>query len=63
MLFRSPGVIESKMTQELDNSLLELIPLGRFGKPCEVAEVVFFLAQKATYIHGEVINISGGMVR
>ena len=39
------------------------IPLKRVGKPEDVAECVFFLADKASYVTGEVLNISGGMVR
>ncbi|MBE0495273.1 MAG: SDR family oxidoreductase [Campylobacterales bacterium] len=59
----APGVIESDMVHEVDKNITRMIPLGRFGKPEEVAEVVFFLGDKATYVQGEVINISGGMVR
>jgi 3-oxoacyl-[acyl-carrier protein] reductase len=59
----APGIIESEMTQEVDKAMVKMIPLGRFGKAEEVAEVVFFLAHKASYVHGEIINISGGMVR
>lgn len=59
----APGIIESQMSENLDKSMSKMIPLGRFGKPEEVAEVVFFLGDKATYVNGEIINISGGMVR
>lgn len=59
----APGVIESQMIHEVDKGITKLIPLGRLGKPEEVAEVVFFLGDKASYVQGEVINISGGMVR
>jgi 3-oxoacyl-[acyl-carrier protein] reductase len=39
------------------------IPLGRFGKPEEVAELALFLSsEKSDYITGQVINIDGGMV-
>jgi len=41
----------------------KMIPMKRFGKPEEVAEVIFFLADKASYMTAEVVNISGGMVR
>lgn len=51
------------MIHNVDKNITNLIPAKRFGKPEEVAEVVFFLGDKATYVNGEVINISGGMVR
>ena len=60
----APGLIESEMTEDLPlKEMKKSIPLRRIGKPEEVAEVVFFLADKATYITAETINISGGMVR
>ena len=59
----APGVIESDMIHSVDKNILNLIPSKRVGTPEEVAEVVFFLGDKATYVNGEVINISGGMVR
>jgi 3-oxoacyl-[acyl-carrier protein] reductase len=60
----APGLIESEMTKDLDlKELKKTIPLKRIGKPEEVAECVFFLADKASYITAEVLNISGGMVR
>lgn len=60
----APGFIESEMTKELDRTMVKkTIPLGRVGKPEEVAEAVLFLAHKASYITAETVNISGGMVR
>jgi 3-oxoacyl-[acyl-carrier protein] reductase len=59
----APGVIESEMVHAVDKNITDLIPCKRLGRPEEVAEVVFFLGDKATYVNGEVINISGGMVR
>jgi 3-oxoacyl-[acyl-carrier protein] reductase len=42
--------------------MLNLIPLGRFGQPEEVAEAVAFLvSDKAAYITGQVIHVNGGM--
>ena len=60
----APGLIESEMTKDLDiKNIKKDIPLKRIGEPKEVAECVFFLADKASYVTGEVLNISGGMVR
>ncbi|WP_024954802.1 3-oxoacyl-ACP reductase FabG [Sulfurospirillum arcachonense] len=59
----APGVIKSQMVEEVDKNIVKMIPAGRLGEPEEVAEVAYFLGDKATYINGEVINISGGMVR
>ena len=60
----APGLIESEMTKDLDiKSIKKDIPLKRIGEPKEVAECVFFLGDKASYVTGEVLNISGGMVR
>ena len=60
----APGLIESEMTKDLDfKNIKKTIPLNRIGKPEDVAECVFFLADKASFVTGEVLNISGGMVR
>ena len=63
----APGFIDTKMTEVLPpaikQKMLDAIPMGRFGKPEDVAEVVAFLASDASaYVTGQVINISGGMV-
>lgn len=59
----APGFIASDMTKDLDEKALKsMIPVGRFGKPEEVAAVVTFLAsEKASYITGEVISVNGGL--
>ncbi|MDR0540736.1 MAG: 3-oxoacyl-ACP reductase FabG [Dysgonamonadaceae bacterium] len=59
----APGFIETDMTKDLNqDELKKLVPAQRFGKPEEVAELVAFLASdKANYITGQVINISGGL--
>ena len=61
----APGFIETEMTKELPAELqkrfLENIPLGRIGRPQEVAEVVTFLATKGSYITGSVIHVNGGL--
>jgi len=59
----APGFIKTDMTKELDEKEHKrLIPMARFGKPEEVAEVVAFLSsKKASYITGEVISVNGGL--
>ena len=59
----APGFIETDMTRDLpQDELKQLVPMGRFGKPEEVASLVAFLASdEAAYITGEVININGGL--
>lgn len=60
----APGLIESEMTAEMDlKNMKKGIPLRRIGKPEEVAECVLFLADKASYVTGEILNISGGLAR
>lgn len=61
--FVAPGLIDTEATASLlDESARSSIPLGRVGRPEEVAAAVSFLASdRAAYITGEVISIDGGM--
>jgi 3-oxoacyl-[acyl-carrier protein] reductase len=63
----APGVIETEMIGALNKrtreGFLESIPLKRFGRPHEVAAVVRFLASDdASYITGETICVTGGLI-
>ena len=62
----APGLIETDMTASLSDKAKEAmvaqIPLGRAGKPEDIAAVVAFLvSDQASYITGQVIHVSGGM--
>lgn len=61
----APGMIETSMIKGVREEVLEeykkQIPLGRFGKPEEVANAILFVAsEEASYITGQVIPITGG---
>jgi len=61
----APGFIETDMTNDLkSDDIIQFIPLGRYGKPEEVAGTIRFLAAdpSAAYITGQVFNVDGGMV-
>ena len=63
----APGFIDTEMTEVLSDAVKEAaatqIPLGKFGKPEDVAKAVTFLASEdAGYITGQVIQVDGGMV-
>lgn len=61
----APGFVDTGMTAEIPptarEALLATIPLGRVGRPEEVADVVAFLASRATYVHGSVLHVNGGL--
>lgn len=62
----APGFIETEMTEVLSDAVKEAsvaqIPLGRFGKPEDIAKTAVFLASDdAGYITGQVIQVDGGM--
>jgi len=63
----SPGFISTTMTENLDdekkNSYLSRIPMSRFGKPDDIANIVYFLAsEESSYITGQNFHVNGGML-
>ena len=62
----APGIVETDLIAGMKDAdrrkMLDLVPLGRFAEPAEVAEVVAFLASdRARYITGEVLQVNGGL--
>ena len=63
----APGFIDTDMTKALSDdqrdSLVGHVPLGRLGRPDEVAAAVLFLASEgAAYVTGSTIHVNGGML-
>ncbi|NLY67925.1 MAG: 3-oxoacyl-[acyl-carrier-protein] reductase [Tissierellia bacterium] len=63
----APGLIETDMTlalkEDIRDSLVKNIPMGRLGTVQDIANIVIFLAsEKSNYITGQVINVDGGMI-
>ena len=61
----APGFIDTEMTEELPEevkqTILSKIPMGRTGSADEIADVVAFLATRGSYINGSVLHVNGGM--
>lgn len=63
----APGFIETKMTESIPEAVrqayLKMIPAGRFGKTDDVANLALFLSSdQSSYITGQILCLSGGMV-
>ena len=61
------GFIETPMTEvvppKVQSSMKRQIPLGRFGRPKEIADVAVFLASHdSSYVTGSVIEVTGGLM-
>ena len=61
----APGFIATDMTESLPvaarEAILARVPLGRMGEPAEIADVVAFLATRASYLNGTVVHVNGGL--
>lgn len=61
----APGYIKTSMTEKLSedltNEVIKMIPLGRMGAPEDVAEMVQFLATSGSYCTGAVFHVNGGI--
>ena len=61
----APGFIETEMIAAMPddarNKILEKVPMGRFGRPEEIAQAVLFLVAHADYMTGQVVEINGGL--
>lgn len=58
----APGLVETKLTEGLDGSLLEKVPARRSGTPEEIAACVGFLAsEEAAYVTGTTLTVDGGL--
>lgn len=61
----APGFTETEMLsqvpQKIRDKILERVPMGRFGKPEEIARAVVFIAAEGDYITGQQINVNGGV--
>ena len=60
-----PGLVETALrataSEEVNKKLKENIPLKRFARPQEIAEVAYFLvSESASYITGEILDVNGG---
>ena len=61
----APGVVMTEMAESIPEenrkAMLTNVPLGRFAQPCEIADVVLFLASDlASYVSGQTIHVNGG---
>jgi 3-oxoacyl-[acyl-carrier protein] reductase len=62
----APGFIDTDMTgklnDEIKETLMKQIPLGRFGQPQDIAKLVLFLASdESSYMTGQTLHVDGGM--
>jgi 3-oxoacyl-[acyl-carrier protein] reductase len=60
----APGFVETEMIRDIPTEIIkDVVPMQRAGRPAEIAAIVAFLcSEDASYITGEVINVSGGII-
>ena len=55
--------MNASMSDETRRTIEATLPLGRIGKPSEVAAgIIFLLSDEASYVYGETFNVDGGVV-
>jgi len=61
----SPGFIETEMVaaipEEAQENILKQIPVGRFGKPKDIAKAVRYIVEDGDYMTGNILDINGGV--
>ncbi len=62
----APGFIKTRLTdvlpEDAKSKLYQMIPLGRFGEPADIAKAILFLvSEESSYITGQVLGVNGGM--
>ena len=59
----APGIIDTALTANHDQSFVDAIPLGGKGEPRDVAEAALFLASdRSRHITGEILDVNGGLL-
>ena len=61
----SPSLIETEMVanipEDMQESILKMIPMGRFGQPEDVAKAVRYIVEDGDYVTGANLDVNGGV--